>query len=149
MDISAVRIAYSFCCYDVFGFDGLENRLLKKALVFVKRYLDVYFEQSGHFDTLNDQSLNDLFNFIQPAFESVSEEVSLYEVKHTKTNVFYKEYEEGVKLAKLILRRFGYNVNNVEAKKVEMVPFWIDKSKLFELYVLGYVCISILASTQL
>lgn len=37
----------------------------------------------------------------------------------------------------MILRRFGYNLVNTEAKgSIATPPFWIDMSKLFELYVL-------------
>ena len=48
----------------------------------------------------------------------------------------YKEYVEAIDLAKQILKRFGYsykNTNKTDEKKLP--PFWIDMSKLFELYV--------------
>lgn len=119
------------CQYDKFGINGIENRLLKKTLVFVSRYLN-----SFKIDTQAD--LSNLFNYINPAFIDVSEEVSLNEFKHSKKNSFYKEYEEGIKLSKLILKRFGYNINNTQSKVTfKTPPFWIDMSKLFELYVLG------------
>ena len=121
----------TYCQYEEFGLNGLENRLLKKALVFVQRYMPAIANlNSTAFTTA-------LFNYINPAFEFISDEVNLNEVKQTKTNVFYKEYEEAIKLAKLILKRFGYNVNSTQDKKVKTPPFWIDMSKLFELYVLG------------
>lgn len=122
----------TFCSFDEFGLNGFENRLLKKALVFVQRYL------CSH-PKLNGQSfLTQTFAYINPAFEGISEEVSLHDVKHIKTNAFYKEYEEGIRLAKLILKKFGYNIVNTETlQKIKTPPFWIDMSKLFELYVLG------------
>jgi 5-methylcytosine-specific restriction enzyme subunit McrC len=121
----------TYCSYDEFGLNGLENRLLKKALVFIQRYLpNIKNLQSEKYTT-------EIFNYINPAFEFVSEEVNLHDIKHTKTNVFYKEYEEAIKLAKLILKRFGYNVTNTQEKSIKTPPFWIDMSKLFELYVLG------------
>ncbi len=122
---------YTYCNYDEFGVNGLENRLLKKALVFVKRYLP-------NFDKLNHRDFTtDLFNYITPAFENISEEVALNEMKHSKTNAFYKEYAEATRLAKLILKRFGYNISNTEKSTITTPPFWIDMSKLFELYVLS------------
>ena len=122
---------YTYCNYDEFGVNGLENRLLKKALVFIKRYLPT-------FDKLNHNDFTtDLFNYITPAFENISEEVELNEIKHSKTNAFYKEYSEATRLAKLILKRFGYNISNIEKSTIATPPFWIDMSKLFELYVLG------------
>jgi 5-methylcytosine-specific restriction enzyme subunit McrC len=121
----------TYCSYDEFGLNGLENRLLKKALVFIKRYLpNIKNLQSEEYTT-------EIFNYINPAFEFVSEEVNLHDIKHTKTNVFYKEYEEAIKLAKLILKRFGYNITNTQEKSIKTPPFWIDMSKLFELYVYG------------
>lgn len=121
----------TYCSFDEFGINGLENRLLKKALVFVQRYLNTF-----KIDT--QAGLTNLFNYISPAFVDVSAEVSLQEVKHSKNNAFYKDYETGLKLAKIILRRFGYNINNTQSSKpIKTPPFWIDMSKLFELYVLG------------
>lgn len=122
---------YTYCQYDEFAVNSLENRLLKKALVFVKRYLPT-FNKINHNDFTTD-----LFNYITPAFENISEEVELNEIKHSKTNVFYREYAEATRLAKLILKRFGYNVSNIEKQTISTPPFWIDMSKLFEYYVLG------------
>lgn len=122
---------HTYCSYDEFGLNGLENRLLKKALVFIQRYLpNIKNLQSEKYTT-------EIFNYINPAFEFISEEVNLHDIKHTKTNAFYKEYEEAIQLAKLILKRFGYNVSNTQEKTIKTPPFWIDMSKLFELYVLG------------
>lgn len=121
----------TYCTYDEFGVNGLENRLIKKALLFVRRYMSTL-----QIDTSREFTAQ-MFNYIMPAFENVSEEVSLNDCKHTKTNVFYKEYEEAIHLAKLILKRFGYNITNTQQTTIQTPPFWIDMSKLFELYVLG------------
>ncbi|OXA93940.1 hypothetical protein B0A62_12205 [Flavobacterium hydatis] len=122
---------HTYCQYDEFGVNGLENRLLKKALVFVKKILPTL-------DKINHKNLaSDLFNYITPAFETISKKVELNEIKHTKNNTFYKEYAEATRLAKLILKRFGYNISNVEKQTILTPPFWIDMSKLFEYYVLG------------
>lgn len=125
------KILNTYCCYDEFGINGLENRLLKKALVFVKRFLPNY-------KNLNSKEFTtDILSYIMPAFELVSEDLNLNDIKHSKTNVFYKEYAEGIRLAKLILKRFGYNITNTQQATIQTPPFWIDMSKLFELYVLG------------
>lgn len=122
---------HTYCSYDEFGLNGLENRLLKKTLVFIQRYLPTIKNlQSEKYTT-------EIFNYINPAFEFVSEVVNLHDIKHTKTNAFYKEYDEALQLAKLILKRFGYNITNTQEKTIKTPPFWIDMSKLFELYVLG------------
>ena len=40
-----------------------------------------------------------------------------------------------MEFAQLLLKRFSYNITNVIGVEVESPPFWIDMSKLFELYV--------------
>ena len=123
---------HTICSFDEFGVDNVENRILKKALVFVQRYLPAFAQLKA------EAFMNDLFNYVTPVFEAVSEDVSLSEVKHSPLNVFYREYVEGIRLARLILKRFGYNITNAQPQKIVMIPpFWVDMSKLYELYVLG------------
>lgn len=122
---------YTYCSFDEFGINNKENRLLKKALQFIKRYLPTYGQLT------NKKELQNTFNYINPAFTQVSDQIEITEIKHTKTNVFYKEYEQALYLAKLILKRFGYNISNTIKETVQSPPFWIDMTKLFELYVLG------------
>lgn len=121
-----------WCTYEEFGVNNLENRLLNKALVFIQRYLpSLNISQSIN-------SANLLLNYIKPAFQNVSEDVSVNDIKKIKVNTFYKEYKEAIEIAKLILKRFGYNIHNTQASiNIKTPPFWIDMSKLFELYVLG------------
>ncbi|MCF6364915.1 MAG: McrC family protein [Bacteroidales bacterium] len=120
------------CTYDEFGINNIENRLLKKALTFVQKYL------SGQNMSGINNNYNELFGYINPAFVQVSEDVSFNEIKQIKSNAIYSEYKEAVKLALWILKRFGYSVNNINNKeKAKIPPFWIDMSKLFELYTLG------------
>ncbi len=120
------------CQYEQFGVNGIENRILKKTLVYIKRYLSTY-QGLAHASFFQES-----FNYIQPAFLEVSEEVSLNDIKHLKFNPFYKNYEKAIELAKLILQRFSYNLNSIQDQETILTPpFWIDMSKLFELYVLG------------
>lgn len=125
------KTLHTFCSYEEFGLNGLENRLIKKTIVFINRYL------SNSKNLQSERYTTELFNYINPSFEYVSEEVNLHDLKYTKTNAFYKEYEEAIKLAKLILKRFGYSITNTQEKTIKTPPFWIDMSKLFELYVYG------------
>lgn len=126
------RVTNTFCSYEEFGFDSIENRVLKHTLSFVRRYLSQYPEYLG--------SMKCLIDYCTPAFERVSDEVNLHELKAVKRNSFYKEYQEALKLSKIILKRFGYYISEIDNSSVEQIsvpPFWIDMSKLFELYVLG------------
>ncbi|WP_227429695.1 McrC family protein [Psychrobacter sp. I-STPA6b] len=122
----------TYCRYDEFGFNSVENRVLKRTLKFVQRYLAKCPEYH--------HSMKHLMDFCMPAFEMVSDKVNLHEMKATKRNPFYKEYQEALTLSQIILKRFGYHINEIEnstTQETTVPPFWIDMSKLFELYVLG------------
>lgn len=120
----------TICSYEHFGIDGIENRVLKKALSFCQSYLSQY-------PTYRKQ-VSQIVGYCLPAFDQVSDNIQLNELKSTIHSTFYKEYASALKVAKVILRRFGYNLKNTEAHGVVTVPpFWINMSKLFELYVLG------------
>ncbi|MGP5687126.1 5-methylcytosine restriction system specificity protein McrC, partial [Psychrobacter glacincola] len=126
------KVTNTFCSYEKFGFDSIENRVLKHTLSFIRRYLSQYPEYLG--------SMRCLIDYCTPAFERVSDEVNLHGLKAVKHNSFYKEYQEALKLSKIILKRFGYHISEIDNSSVEQIsvpPFWIDMSKLFELYVLG------------
>lgn len=121
---------HTYCRFEEFGLNNLENRLLKKTLVFIQRYLSKYTQLS------KNNELQKLFNYINPAFQMVSDRVELREIKQHKTSAFYKEYQQAIHLAKMILKRFGYNLSSTTQEKIKTAPFWIDMSKLFELYAL-------------
>lgn len=123
---------HTLCQYEEFGVNGIENRILKKTLVYIRRYMCT-------FKSLDSEAFfQETFNYVQPAFQDVSEEVTLNDIKHLKFNPFYKDYEKAIKLAKLILQRFSYNLNSIQNQETILTPpYWIDMSKLFELYVLG------------
>lgn len=118
----------TMCRYDYFGRDCEENRILKRAFGFVCRVF-------GQYAGLKKEKIGELVSFIRPAFEGVSDEVSPKQWKGFKVNPVYKEYGRALKLALLILKRFSYNISQKEAQEIATPPFWIDMSKLFELYV--------------
>ena len=123
---------HTYCRYDEFGYDSLENRLIKRGLRFAQRYLDSYPALS------RGDAMRATFGYVFPAFVQVSDQVDLHEVKHTPVNPFYPEYAEAIRLARLLIRRFGYQLSEVSDRQVVPTPpYWIDMSKLFELYVLG------------
>ena len=128
-DIFKNRFAKNVCKYDEFGYNGEENRILKKALLFSKIAL-------ANYQTINTDSISELISYINPAFESVSDEIDTDRIKSFKPNPLYKEYERAIKLAKLILKRYSYNISLVANQEIATPPYWIDMSKLFELYVL-------------
>lgn len=127
------RLLQTYCAYDEFGFNNKENRLLKKALLFVQRYLSNFSQ--GTPSSYLDQTLS----YIRPAFEVVSGDISIQEVRSYHKNPFYKEYERALQLAKMILRRFGYNLQKTSEEEIKTPPFWIDMPILFELYALRII----------
>lgn len=122
----------TFCQYDEFGFNSIENRILKRTLVFVQKYLALFPDYS--------KLATPVFNYCLPAFYEVDENIDLKTLNGITHNSFYKEYKEALHISSLILKRFGYNIKEIDTlnnKTVKVPPFWIDMPKLFELYVLG------------
>jgi len=107
----------TYCSYDDFGFDGIENRILKKALVFIQRYLP------AHKNLGSEIFFSETFNYINPAFSQVSEEASIRDCQNLKVNPLYKEYKLAIELAKQILKRFGYNISNTSTTNVTTPSF--------------------------
>lgn len=120
----------TICNFEVYSVDSIENKILKSALKLADRYLMNYRQFSEYFVPL--------LNFSKPAFHEVDDSTfDLNILKKTKPNAFYKEYKDALDLAKIIIKRFGYNLKEVDEKVVSVPPFWIDMPKLFEFYVLG------------
>jgi 5-methylcytosine-specific restriction enzyme subunit McrC len=117
----------TICNYQAFGIDCLENRLLKKALKFVQSYL-----LQTNIETNNN--LTQTLAYCLAPFELVSDEIDIHSLKILKNNAFFKEYSEALKLAKMILKNFSYNLKNTQTKELTP-PFWIDMSLLFEKYI--------------
>lgn len=122
------KMLYSYCQYSEFGINSTENKVLKKALAFSIAAMQ-------NLKGVELSSLNGLVNYIQPAFINVDSEVNIEELKSIKPNKLYKEYEQALKFAKHILKRYGYNISTANSTIINTPPFWIDMSKLFELYV--------------
>ena len=117
------------CRYQVYDIDSTENRILKKALIFCIKQLGVY---KHAFDT---NVLNKKIKYIRPAFEFVGNEVNVSAIKLYKSNPVFKDYKLAIDYAKLILKKYSYNITSIGTKEVRTPPFWIDMAKLFELYV--------------
>ncbi|TLP79752.1 5-methylcytosine restriction system specificity protein McrC [Maribacter sp. ACAM166] len=118
----------SYCQYNEFGVNSLENKVLKKALLFSVSAIQ-------NLKGIDISSAHNIINYINPAFANVDSYVDIRLLKNTKPNILYKEYGIAIKLAKTILKKYGYNISNATNEIVKTPPFWIDMSKLFELYV--------------
>lgn len=118
----------SYCQYDEFGVNSLENKVLKKAFLFSISAIQNIKE-------LDKMAFKNIINYINPAFANVDSEVNYRKLKSIEPNPLFKEYEQALKLARIILKKYGYNITNTKASLVKTPPFWIDMSKLFEFYV--------------
>lgn len=123
------RLSDNVCSYQVYDVDSPENRILKKALEFSKKRLVVYK------NALDVSSLDQKAAFIKPYFENVGNEIDTKTIKDFKGNPIFKEHNLALKFAQLLLRRFSYDITVLGEHEIKTPPFWIDMSKLFELYV--------------
>lgn len=125
------RFTCTFCEYQVFGEDHLENRFLKKVLRFVISYV----ENNKMLLLHNYNLIKQTVDYCRPAFELISDNIKDTELKHVKYNPFYSEYKDALQTGSYILKRFAYNITQTSEQKVTTPPFWIDMPKLFELFV--------------
>ena len=122
----------AYCRYQVYTEDIPVNRLLKKALVFAQRMLSECMNRHESYVALHAK-----INRAMAAFFDVSDEVEVSEVQHVPQNAMYRYYAEAVKVAKMILRRYDYSMSNISQANHTTPPFWVDMSRLYEMYVLS------------
>lgn len=123
------RLDRTFCRFQEYTINHPENRLIKRALLFVERYL------SQHADLNKINRLRSELNSSLSHFEMVSDQIELSQIRSIANNKLYREHTEAVKLAKQILRRFSYSIHTVRSNSQNVPAFWIDMSRLYEVYV--------------
>lgn len=121
------KMLHNVCQYEEFGYNSVENKILKKALLFTQSAL-------SNLNGAADVDFKHLFHYVSPAFQLVDAKVDVRELKNIKSNPLFKEYTQALKLARLILKRYGYNISKTTETRIKTPPFWIDMTKLFELY---------------
>lgn len=126
------RIDRTYCKFQEYTVDIPENRLLKKALSFSENYLNNLASSDYH------KSLNHLkrqINQVKSAFSQISDKIEIYEIKSLHSNNLFNQYTEAIKIAKMILQQFEYSTTKSSLVQKSVPPFWIDMSRLFEIYV--------------
>lgn len=124
---------YFYCQFQTFSANIPVNRLLKKAL-------DISMCLIGDIRS-KSQSLTSSSFFasklkLLEAFRNISSNVQIQEVKNYKSDKLNMYYSEAIKLAKCVIRHQDNALKSgSDLKKVPL--FWIDMSKLYEVYVLG------------
>ena len=124
---------YFYCQYQVFSADIPINRLLKKALDISILLLGNIRSRSQNMTGLS--FLSSKLKLID-AFRNIGSDVRLESVRNNKFDKLNRYYSEAIKLAKSIIRHQENALNDGSGNK--KVPlFWIDMSRLYEVYVLG------------
>lgn len=128
----------AYCRFSEYTADIPENRLLKKALVFVQASIykyTAYSDSDGYGKLPVSVRINRLLSY----FRGISDNVSISDVQKSKANKLYSSYTESIRLAKLILRCLDNDVarESYSNEKCKVKPFWIDMPRLYEMYVYG------------
>ena len=122
-----------YCQYQEYTDDIPENRLLKKSLLFSERILD-------RCDSLKRQAqypdVHLRLNRLKASFSCISDDIEPYQVQKLSSNKLFKGYKEAIRVAKMILRRFDYSIREASSEQHSTPPFWIDMSRLYEMWVL-------------
>ncbi len=132
LNIATKRYDRIFCEYDEYTIDILENRLLKKAILFSQMLINnMSYKHLSYF------RLKLLLAKNLKKFENVSDNVDMKSVGQIRSNKLYNEYSEAIRLAKIILRHFDYSINKTRLSDNKVTPFVLDMSLLYEHYVYG------------
>lgn len=127
------KLTKTICSYQEFGVNTPENQLLKQVLSFVSSYIHQNKSVFGN----EQMGLQNIIGHCLPAFENVEVIKNNHQKLYSSKNPFYKEYEQAIKIGEYILKRFSFNISKTAENNIATPPFWIDMSKLFELYVFG------------
>lgn len=124
---------YFYCQYQVFSADIPVNRLLKKALDISILLLGNVRSRSNNMTGL--AFLSSKMKLVE-AFKNIDSNVRIESIRNYKYDKLNIYYSEAIKLAKCIIRHQDNTLTDGGEKK--RVPlFWIDMSRLYEVYVLG------------
>lgn len=118
-----------YCQYQEYGINSDENKILKKALSLSSHILSTY--RGG----LDVGLLKKTIAHIYPYFRGVGDDYDLAKVDTFKANPIFKDYYKALEYGVLILKRSAYGFNRSSKLIDTTPPYWIDMSKLFELYV--------------
>lgn len=131
-NVALKRFDRVYCNYDEYTVDIPENRLIKKALLFSARVLCTI---TGNHSI--GSRVKSMLSKALSLFENVGEEVLIREVNQIKGHKLFSEYNEAIRLSKLILQRYDYSISKTSTLNENVPPFTLDMSLLYEHYVYG------------
>ncbi|MCR5659658.1 MAG: McrC family protein [Bacteroidales bacterium] len=121
-----------YCQFQEYTEDIPENRLLKKALLFADRIINNYESLKAQ---LSDSNIQSRLSKLKNRFGGISDEIEPYQVQKLSTNKLFKEYKDAIRVAKMLLRRYDYSISEASQEQHSTPPFWIDMSRLYEMWV--------------
>lgn len=116
------------CSVQQFDVDTPENQYLKRAL---RKTLAILQKPAYQSETL----LIEKARLGLRAFETVCNVYNAPAIRLKKINPLFRDYVEALRLAEKIISMDSLGFQNTEGV-THLAPYWIDMSKLFELYVL-------------
>ena len=121
-----------YCQYQEYTDDIPENRLLKKTLLFADRIINNYesLKAQSSYSEIQSRLLR-----LKNMLSHISDEIEPYQVQKLSTNKLFKEYKEAIRVAKMLLRRYDYSISEASEEQHSTPPFWIDMSRLYEMWV--------------
>ena len=121
-----------YCQYQEYTDDIPENRLLKKALLFADRIINNYesLKAQSSYSEIQSRLLR-----LKNVLSHISDEIEPYQVQKLSTNKLFKEYKEAIRVAKMLLLRYDYSISEASEEQHSTPPFWIDMSRLYEMWV--------------
>jgi 5-methylcytosine-specific restriction enzyme subunit McrC len=119
-----------FCQFQEYTDDTPENRLLKRALLFADKFVIGSMCQK-----LSATDIPYRLSWLKTQFSHISDDIEPYQIQHLATNKLYKDYRDAIRVAKMLLRRFDYSIAKVDDDNHSTPPFWIDMSRLYEMWV--------------
>ena len=120
-----------YCNYSERSFNIPENRLFKKTLLICKRYINRMVQHDIYPELFNRT------NACLSVFEGIDDNIELQEIRNSKRNSLYKDYDSAVNLALSIIKKLDYSIANIETDSQNTPVFWIDMALLYEHYVYG------------
>lgn len=124
---------YFYSQYQVFSANIPINRLLKKALDISLLLLGNVRSRSNNMTGL--AFLSSKLKLVE-VFKNIDSKVRIESVRNYKFDKLNMYYSEAIKLAKCIIRHQDNALTDGSVKK-KVPQFWIDMSRLYEVYVLG------------
>lgn len=133
-NIACCREDRIFCRYQEQTEDTMENRLLKRALLFSQRMISTFAHNAGQGGTGLDEIMRQI-NKCMAHFDGVSDDITLSRARALKSNKLYRRYDEALRLARMILRLADDSLIHCAEMRRAVPEFWIDMPRLYEVYV--------------